>query len=175
MRWLPFLILAVLGIVCQTTLVPWIRISGSGPDVLFLLAVYYALWGPWPDAALAGLALGFFLDLYTLGQPGRIGLHAFCFGGAAWGIIQVRQMVVRTHPVAQILVTLFFGAAVECAAALYYIWASPDRTTVAGLAWAGLSALYTAALSPLVLWVLSRFNKLTGLKQETKPWTQWSR
>lgn len=173
MRWFPFILLAIAGIVCQTTVVPYIRLPGFGPDVMFILAVYYALWGPWPDAALAGLALGFVVDLFTIGHPGRIGLHAFFFGAASWGIIQVRQTLVRTHPMAQVLITLGFAVVVELSVALYHRWAGPNHGASVGVGWALLSALYTAALSPILLWALSRLNKLTGLRTDSAPWTKW--
>lgn len=167
MRWFPFILLAIAGIVCQTTLVAAIRAHGVGPNVMFILAVYYALWGPWPDAALAAMALGFMTDLYT-GSPGRIGLHAFCYGGVAWCIIQVRQVLVRTHPLAQVLIVLAFGGAVELAVALYHYWIASQSGLAKALGLAVLSAAYTAVLTPVLLWLLCRLGRLTGLTTDPR-------
>jgi rod shape-determining protein MreD len=131
---------------------------------MLILAVYYALWAPWPDGALAGLALGFVVDLFSLSDPGRIGLHAFCFGAASWGIIKIRTMLVRSHPIAQVLLTMVFGAAVHMAVALYYRWAGPDRPLAASLGLALLTAAYTAILAPLLLWLLVKLHWVTGVK-----------
>lgn len=173
MRWFPFVILALVGIVCQTTVVPYLRLPGLGPDVMFILAVYYSLWGPWPDAALAALTLGFIVDLETNSSPGRIGLHAFCYGAASWGIIQVRQAVVRTHPIAQVLITLLFALGVETAVAFYHRWARPEVGLARSLGLGALSAVYTAALAPVLLWLLNRMNKLTGMRSDSRPWSKW--
>ena len=174
MKWFPFAILAVIGIVCQTTLVPLIRLdwfeSGRiGPDWMFILAVYYALWGPWPDAAMAAWILGFVLDLFTLQTGGRVGLHAFCYGAAAWGSIRVRHVVIRSHPIAQFLIALVFATGIEVATLLYRCWSVPGPGPY--VAWhAGLlSAVYTSICTPPLLWILTRLTWLTGLRPESRP------
>ena len=53
MKWLPFGILACITIICQTTFVPSMAIHHIWPDWMFVLDVHYALWGPWPEAAIA--------------------------------------------------------------------------------------------------------------------------
>jgi rod shape-determining protein MreD len=175
MKWLPFAILAVAGIVCQTTIVPHMRVRWFGPEIgpdwMFILAVFYALWGPWPEAAIAAWILGVVTDLESAGMAGsRIGLHAFCYGAAAWGIIRTRQAVMRGHWLAQVFITLVFALGVEAAVRLYQHWSAPAM----GLGDAGwgamLSAAYTAAWAPILLWALMRLGRLAGLKVETQSW-----
>jgi rod shape-determining protein MreD len=168
MRWLPFAILAGVGIVCQTTAVQYMRWPGIGPDLMFILAVHYALWGPWPEAAIAGWILGFILDLFTLASGGRIGLHAFCYGAAAWGIIRVRQVVVRNHWMAQMLITLLFALGVEVAVLFYHHWSAPPISLRGGWGEAILRAVYTAVLAPVLLWGLMRLGRFTGLRAEAR-------
>lgn len=173
MRWLPFAILAVLGIVAQTTIVPHLRIQHwIGPDWMFILAVYYALWGPWPDAAVAAWILGLIVDLFTAPSGGRIGLHALLYGAAAWGSIRARQVIVRDHPVAQFLITLVFALLIQVAVYLYQRWSASGPAAPGALGAALVSALYTAVCAPPLLWVLNRFGRLTGLRSETRPWTR---
>lgn len=170
MKWLPFAILAVVGIVCQTTLVPLMRIRGDiGPDWMFILAVYYALWGPWPEAAVAAWILGVVTDLHSTSMPGgRIGLHAFCYGAAAWGIIRTRQAVMRGHWLAQVFITLIFALGVEVAVRLYQHWAAA-LPGIGGASWSAiLSAAYTAACAPILLAGLMRLRRLTGMKIESR-------
>lgn len=170
MRWISFAILAALCIVCQTTLVPHMRFRGIGPDWMLVLAVFYAMWGPWPDAAIATWILGLIVDLTSAGTGGRIGLYAFCFGAAGWGIIRLRQVIFRTHPVAQAGVTFLFALAVELVAVLYRWWSTPASSLSPGWGMALTSALYTAAWAPPLHWVLLRLGRLTGLRHEGKPW-----
>lgn len=171
MKWLPFGILAVVGIVCQTTIVPYLRVRGVGPDWMFVLAVYYALWGPWPEAAIGAWILGVVTDLESTGMAGsRIGLHAFCYGAAAWGIIRTRQAVMRGHWLAQVFIALVFGLGVEVVVRLYQHWSAP-QLSLAEAGWGAiLSAVYTAACAPFLLWGLTRLSRLTGLKVDRQPW-----
>ena len=116
MRWLPFFILAIATLACQCTVVQMMSVRHVWPDWLFVLAVHYALWGPWPDAAIAAWLLGLLMDVQS---GGRIGLHAFCFGAAAWVIVRVRQVVFRDHPVTQALITLALAFAVRLVVGVY--------------------------------------------------------
>lgn len=172
MKWLPFAILAVVGIVCQTTIVPLMRIRGDvGPDWMFILAVYYALWGSWPEAAIAAWILGVVTDLDSTSAPGsRICLHAFCYGAAAWGIIRMRQAIMRGHWLAQGFITLIFALGVEVAVRWYQHWAA-GLPGIGGASWSAiLSAAYTAGCAMILLPGLMRLRRLTGLKIETQSW-----
>ncbi len=172
MRWPAFAVLALVGIVCQTTIVFYMRVDGVGPDWMFVLAVYYALWGPWPEAAIGAWILGLVLDLFTLPTGGRIGLHAFCYGAAAWAIIRIRQAVVRTHWMAQLLITLVFALGMEAAVRLYQRWLTPGISLWEASGEALLSAAYTALCALPLLWGLMRLGRLTGLRVETTAWAR---
>ena len=79
MRWFSFAILAVIALVLQTTVVPRMGIQFTRPDLVqsirpdlvFILAVHYALWGPWPDAAIGAWILGFIASLQSGQGPHR--------------------------------------------------------------------------------------------------------
>jgi len=53
MRWIAFLILIYVATVFQTTVAPFIAIHGVRPDVLIIVAVYYALMAARYDAFIA--------------------------------------------------------------------------------------------------------------------------
>ncbi len=166
MRWIPFSILAVLGIVLQTKVAPYLAIGSVWPDLMFLLVVHYALWGPWPEAAIGAWILGLLVDLNS---TGRIGLFAFAYGGAAWGIMRVRQAVFRDHPMTQIVVTAAFALLVQMIAAIYLRYL---HGAIEGLWWRALwTALFTAGLAPYVHWLLLRMGRWTGLKPGHRPVT----
>jgi rod shape-determining protein MreD len=164
MRWLPFALLATVVIVCQTTLVPRLMtIYSIWPEWVIILAVHYALWGPWPDAAIAAWILGLLVDLQSA-APDPIGLHAFCYGLAAWAVIRIRQVLFRDHPVTHALVTLAFAFAVHTLTGLYYWWKLSGALDTEGL-WrpALLFAGYTAVWAPCLHWVLLKLQRWTGL------------
>ena len=162
MKWLPFTILAVIVVVFQTTLVPQaLAIRSVWPEWTFILAVHYALWGPWPEAAIAAWLLGLSVDLFTAdGAP----VHAFGYGAAAWAIIRVRQVLFRDHPLTYMVVTFAFAIGVQLLVGFYRAWrfAGPDE---GGGIWgpALAVAVYTALWALPFQWVLLRMRRWTGL------------
>ena len=136
-------------------------IGSIWPEWTFILVVHYALWGPWPDAAIAAWLLGLIVDFQSA-DP--IGLHAFSYGAAAWAILRIRQVVFRDHPVTHVTVTLVFTFGVQLLIAAYRWWSLSGPSAGAGL-WlsAVLIALYTALWAPILHWPLIRLGKWTGL------------
>jgi rod shape-determining protein MreD len=162
MKWTPFAILAVITITLQTTVVSRLAINGVYPDLMFVLAVHYALWGPWPDAAIAGWILGL---LYGTSTAGPAALYAFTYGGTAWAIIYSRKVLFRDHPFTQIIITLLFGLGVQLVAVGYIRLQSSVSRDIAGLFWAGvLTAVFTAVVAPYIHWPLLKLSNWTGLR-----------
>jgi len=165
MRWMPFAIVAIMILICQTTIVQVMAIQSVRPNWMFVLAIYYALWGAWPDAAIAAWLLGLAVDLTSLGNGGRLGLYAFSFGAAAWAIIKIRSVFFRDHAVTQFAVTLVFSLAVELVVQGYRHWsvfgAMPESRVWAS---AFFTAVYTAVCAPYLHWVLFRMRGWTGVR-----------
>jgi len=167
MKWLPFIILAIVTLICQTTIVPAMAIYSVWPNWMFVLAVHYALWGPWPDVAIGAWLLGLGVDLQTAGDTEHIGLYAFLFGGAAWAIIRVRKVFFSEHALTQILVTGAFALAIELLVEVYRQWGA--GVSKATILWpACFTALYTAAWAPYLHWMLIRLRRWTGLPPAQK-------
>lgn len=166
MKWGPFVILTLIALVLQTTVVREAAIHGIFPDLLFVLAVHYALWGPWPDAAIGAWILGLVFGTQTL-DP--LGLHALLYGAAAWCIIRVRQVVFREYAITQFLVTLVFALAIQLVVIVYRWRTNSDQMSWSDIWWPELfTALYTAALAPYLHWGLSRLSRWTGLRPAQK-------
>lgn len=161
MRWLPFTVLALVMIVLQTAVARYMAIRGIWPDLMFILAVHYALWGPWPEAAIASWILGLIVGLAS---QDRIGLHALCFATAAWAIFRVRQAVFRDHPLTQLVVTLLACLVVQVAVGIYNQWSASEGTDIRIWGPAFFTAIYTAALAPYLHWGLQRLGRWTGLR-----------
>jgi rod shape-determining protein MreD len=160
MKWASFAILAGLAVVVQTAAVPRVEIQSVRPDIMFILAAHYALWGPWPDAAIAAWILGLAADLQS---ADRIGLHAMCFGLAAWGIMRIRQIVFRDHAATQIVVTLVFTILTQLIIQLYRRWGAAGPRD--GMFWSAvLTGVYTAIFAPYLHWFLIRLGRWTGLR-----------
>jgi len=167
MKWRAFIILAIVMIVCQTTIVPAMAIYSVRPNWMFVLAVHYALWGPWPDAAIGAWLLGLMIDLQTVSQAGHVGLYAFLFGGSAWAILRIRQVFFRDHALTQLLVTGIFALLIELVVEVYRQWGA-EASTASIFMPALFTALYTAAWAPYLHWLLNRLKRWTGLNTASK-------
>lgn len=168
MKWRVFIILAIVTLVLQTTIVAKLAIYSARPNWMFILAVHYALWGPWPDAAIGAWLLGLMVDLQSIGgQTGHVGLYAFLFGGSAWAILHVRQVFFRDHALTQLLMTGIFALLVELIVEIYRQWGTGASAATVVMP-AVFTALYTAACAPYIHWLLNRLKRLTGLLQTSK-------
>jgi rod shape-determining protein MreD len=148
--------------VCQTTLVPQVlAIRSIPPEWPFILAVHYALWGAWPDAAIAAWILGLTMDLCSLdGAP----VHAFGYGVAAWAIIRMRHVLFRDHPMTHAVVTFVFALGVQLLVGLYRAWRLSGSDAGGGIWGDALAvALYTALWAPPLHWALLKLRGWTRL------------
>jgi rod shape-determining protein MreD len=166
MRWLTFAILASIGLVFQTALAPHVAIRGIRPDWMLSIAVFYALLGTWPDACIAAWTLGLLTDLASANE--HIGLFAFSYGGTAWLILKVRDLIFPEHWRAHAALTLF-------AALLVYLVAAGYRALTHGAALPSLrspwmfaiwTAVYTTAWAPILHYLLVHLKRLTGLEKK---------
>jgi rod shape-determining protein MreD len=163
MRWIGFIILIVLAAVIQSTVLSWIRIHRIGPDLLFLVAVYYLLQASPAEALLAAWAAGLTLDLFS---DVRVGTFALSFGLVGLAVIRMREMLFKDHPLTQLVVVLIgcelsqvLARAINALLEPSLQWGLADV-----LLGALYTALYTAILAPYVLWLLDRFRGPLGLK-----------
>ncbi|MBN1345248.1 MAG: rod shape-determining protein MreD [Phycisphaerae bacterium] len=163
MRWLPFIILACIGIVLQTTVIYRVELSHGSPDLMFIIAVHYALHAVSPDAMIAAWVLGFLTDLYG---PGRLGVFAFGFGLMAIVIVQLRDSMFRDHPLTWMFVTFIGAWLVHFMAGVHFIWVAyphSGRTIIDVVLCATFTAIYTVVPAPYIHWLFGRFRGLLGL------------
>ena len=172
MRWIPFIILAYLLTLLQTTLGRLMvfhidKLGLIGPDLLALAAVYVALQArSGMDVMLSGWLLGLGLDL-TMGPGGSgnfvPGAMPVAYALAAGMVFGLREAFFRDRPLTQIFTGLLFcivahGMWILLQAALGF----------RGVRWAGLGhvlsqaamlSMYTALLMPLGLYLLARCQR----------------
>jgi rod shape-determining protein MreD len=116
MRWIPFVILAYLVIVLQTSLGRLLTIQTPlglvGPDFAAVVAVFLALHArSSTEAMLAAWTLGFALDLTTgsvAGEVSAAGPMALTYALAAGLVFQIREAVFRERAVTQVMTVLLF-------------------------------------------------------------------
>jgi len=162
MRWLSFVILAYVGIVLQTTVAERLEISHIRPDLMFIIAVHYALHAVSPDAMIAAWLLGFVVDLCGQGQ---LGVFAFGYGVTALFVVQLRDSMFRDHPLTSLFVTLVCTWLVHLLAGIHFLLthAQAHRSWVEMLLHSTYTAMYSAAVAPYLHWLLGRLRGLLGL------------
>ncbi len=158
MRWLTFLILAVLAVSLQSTIASRLAWFGAVPDWVLVLVVFYALHARVDQAMAAGWVAGALADLLTIE---RFGLLSLSYGIAAAGVCLVRDWVFVRHPLTH------FGITLIAALALSVVWSAyravidvPGQGTLV-LGW---SCVYTALWAPPLHWVLLKSPRVLGIR-----------
>ncbi len=165
MRWLPFLLAVLAGVILQTTVLQalWLPtpVGWIGPEVLAATAVFVALYARnGVEAALAGWILGMAVDLTLSGEG--MGLLAILYAAATAGIFRIRRAFFREKVMTQMLLTAAFCLAV------YGAWTGYELLLTSAPAadfWRrcvqtlGLS-VYTALLAPLAHAAMKRMQRL---------------
>jgi rod shape-determining protein MreD len=158
-RWSRIVPVILLACLMQITLVPLVRLGDVWPNLTLLVLVFVALNASSYESLAAGLLTGLVLD-FGSGLP--LGLLALCYGGLGVIIAVVRHNVFIEHPLS--FVSVAFGAALLGNLAVAALDMASDRAFGwRPLSWALLSALYSAAVSPLVVLPLGRVRRWFGL------------
>ena len=172
MRWIPLVILIYLVVLVQTTIaqavtvnVPWV--GSISPDLAAVVTVFLALHAAsGPDAMLAGWLLGLAVDLTAAGGPGAatvVGPMALVYALAAGGLFRAREALFHEHALTQTLLALVFclfthGVWLTSQALLHFsdvLWSHYFRMLMQVV----LSAAFSAALTPLVYYLLGRCRR----------------
>lgn len=162
MRWLTFSFFAMIAWVLQTTLAGRVTVLGVGPDWVFVLVVFFALYARRTDGFLAGWALGLGTDLMSIE---RLGLLSLGYGMTALLVGSIRHLVFLKSAWTHFAVTLMAGFVLQAYLGLYRVFQFPlGSAGPAGVfAEGAMISVYTAAWAPIVHYVLLRFSRGLGL------------
>jgi rod shape-determining protein MreD len=147
-RWWRVLLTLTLLLLLETTLVPWLELAGSRPNLLLIFAVWCGLEWPversyWPSW-LAGLTR----DLFS--GASSIGAYAALYLLLAVLLGRIRRALFVEHILTQVLVVAASSLASEGLWLL--VWFHPPVTDTSALLWRlGGGTLYTVLVTPLVL------------------------
>ncbi len=154
MRWLTFFILAYVATVLQSTLLGLMTgatVGGATVNLLFILALYYALSARKSDAPWACMALGLMADLAS-SYP--FGVYAAAFAVAGWGVTRIRSHLVGEHPISVLFMSFILTFLLEVIVGAV---AFKSRTPWGYLlSTALLTAVFTAVAAVPVHWLLRR-------------------
>jgi cell shape-determining protein MreD len=168
MRWIPFVILAWVMVLLQTTFARLLTtdafaVGTVGPDLLASLAVFAALYAQRPrDALVAAWVLGMALDLATAGGPGGgslVGPMSLGYVLGAKVVYSVREAFFRDRLAARALMCLLFCLIAHCfwvTAQSVLSWGRTPWGAYRGmLVQAGLVSVCSALLAPVLVAVFA--------------------
>lgn len=176
MRWAAYFILAYLFVGMQVGLRGFLDFAGASPDLVLLAVIFIAINAPRDAALLGAFGLGLTQDLLTL-QP--LGLYALGYSLTAMFIVSTQEIVYREHPLTHFSLALVGGVIIGILLMLHtWIWPGLPGVTTAtgerlpplhsGLVSHLLSALFTACLSPFVLFILMRIKTVFAFQAGRK-------
>jgi len=165
MRWISYFILAYLIIAVQMALAGYLRWGQASPNLVLPAAVFIAINARREHALLGAFGLGFLQDLFTQ-HP--LGLYAFAYGMVGLFVVGTQPAVYRDHPLTHFFVTLL-ASVLTALVVLFNNWAYPILHTHSAQSpqpALGIfaSALYTAALAPIIMGLLGRTKPLFGFR-----------
>jgi rod shape-determining protein MreD len=150
-RWWRVLLTLALLLVLQTTLVPWLELAGSRPNLFLIFAVWCGLEWPleksyWPSW-LAGLTR----DLFSGARS--IGAYAALYLLLAVLLGRIRRALFVEHILTQVSVVAASSVATEGVWLL--LWFHARSADASALLWrVGGETLYTVLVTPPVLGLL---------------------
>jgi rod shape-determining protein MreD len=162
MRWISFILGALVVLTLQSVLGPRLQIAGARPDLLLVYVLFFALYGRRLHAVVGAWGIGAVADLMTVERAGLLSLTYFA---AAAMVTLIRDSVFRYESVTQFAVVQLTGLVVQIGwlgyrIAIYPAFDPPWGTAAVG---ALAAAAYTALLAPLLYRLLLRAPALFGL------------
>jgi rod shape-determining protein MreD len=163
MRWLTFLICAVVVLTLEVTLAPLLQWHGARPQWLLMLAVFFALNGRSVDVLIGAWILGLLYELHTL--PEYLGLFSLGFSLVALVVYGMREFLFREHPLTHFLVTFAACLAIQVVVDVHRMITFGNAT---GTLWemgreALLTGLVTGLFAVPVHYVLLRMHRTLGI------------
>jgi rod shape-determining protein MreD len=179
MRWLPFFILAYVVLGLQLGFGSFVSLAGGVPNLALIAVVFVALNAPRDAGLMGAFLIGLGQDLLTAGP---IGPFALCYGLVGLMVSGARASAYADHPITHVAFTLAGGLVTAAVLYLHVRLHPPGGDPTAaddgsalpplgvGLWPLVLSAVYSAALAPAVLWAFGRAKPLFGFRTARPRW-----
>ena len=177
MNWTVYAIFAYLFTALQLGLSPAIAVAGRFGPVMprldLILVTFVGLFAAPRTTMAAWVLMGLLIDVAAPPYAGGvtlIGPNALGYLAGAFAVLQLRGMVLRTHPISLAFCTVAAGLAVHLVVVLIFTirsWYDPawsGYAAVGDLTVRALGLLYTAAFSLLLAWPLLKLIPAFGLQ-----------
>lgn len=166
MHWIAFVILLYVTTAIQTTVAPMLAVHSIRPDLLSIVAAYYALSARKEDALIACWLIGLAADLTGLGfaRHSGIGASSLAMGLIGLAVVGMRELTFRDSVITQLLTSFLISFSFALLTGLYLYFSASNRPAAWDVVQSSLyGAVYTAVIAPYCQWVLRRMRNLLGL------------
>lgn len=147
-------LLAAVLLAFEVTLFETLSFRGARAEPLLTLACFTALYAR--DSRQGMLASWIVGLLKDLGSAGPFGLYALLCLAACIVILRIKQVFWRGHAITQLFVAFVAAFGVNAAAALFVSVTAGSIPLATVLAKTLLSAAFTAAVTPLLLFLITQ-------------------
>lgn len=161
MRWVRIFIVAVLVVLMETTVLRLVELQGVRPDLAFIFVFFLALNSDPDEGFPAFWAVGFIKDFFSAGPPGA---YALLYSICGYGVGGLTQRLFKEDPFVQAMVAF---PAVMLLNVLYLaalIFMYPDLSLLNFAKYALLCSMYTTALVPPLVFLMSKVKFALGIR-----------
>ena len=139
----------------QTVVIPHFAVLGATPDFFLIFTVFYSLNVDIKRGAIVNWVCGILKDTFSLGI---FGISSFLLVLVGYIIGCVREFVFKEHPLTQVLITFLSAVFYGLCYLLFLLIFFEDVKLTGMVQKTVLSALYSAAISPLLFFIFNLFS-----------------
>ena len=165
MRWFPFVVVAALAVLVQTTLMRLAVAGDAFPDLLVALLATFCLGVAPAEGFAAGVVLGLGRDLFTI-EP--FGLSTGLFAVLGWLVSRQRPAGLADHFLTRAAYAFLCSVASSVASVLVLVAEHAPPALPLIVRRTGLTALSTAALAALVGALVWHRTRWFGLRRRSE-------
>jgi rod shape-determining protein MreD len=161
MRWVRIIIVAIIVALIETTLLPAVAVNGVRPDLAFIYVFFLALNCAPDEGFIAFWVVGLMKDMFSAGP---LGAYALLYAGTGYEVSRLTRKLFKDNPLIQIAVAAPAAAAVNAIYLAGTVFAYPHLPLASVAKSAFICVVYTTALTPFLLPIMSKAKSLLGIR-----------
>jgi rod shape-determining protein MreD len=154
---------AVVVALAETTVLNVAAVGGVRPDLALIFVFFLAFYGKQDEVFFASWVVGLIKDLFSAGP---LGAYALIYAACGYQACRLAQKLFKENPFTQVLVGLPAALMVNAIYLSITLFANPPMEIPALAKSAVICAIYTTALMPPLLFVMSRMRTLLGIRPQ---------
>lgn len=161
MRFIPAILLAYVVLGVQSGLGPFIAVKDATPNFMLAVVIFIALYAPREPALIGVFVLGLMQDMLS---QDPLGVYPLVYAAVAAATRVTQPAIHRQHWLTHLILGLV-GGALHAGILMLVGLRMPGRPSLDVLI---ASAIYTAVLTPVLLWLLISIRKVFAFRPERK-------